>query len=47
MVSPVRSIRISDDLWDRVDAVATEFDLTKSSVVIRALEYLLQKVEDN
>lgn len=45
MVSPVRSIRISDELWDRVDAIATDFDLTKSSVVIRALEYLLERVE--
>lgn len=45
MASPVRSVRIPDELWDRVDAIATDFDLTKSSVVIRALEYLLTKVE--
>lgn len=45
MADKIRSFRIPEDLWQRVDTVATENETSKTGVVITALEYLLERAE--
>lgn len=45
MANNIRTFRIPEDLYNRLDAVAKENNETKTSVVIAALEYLLERVE--
>jgi len=42
----VRTFRIPEKLWHRVDAIAKENNKTKTDVIIDALEYLLERVEN-
>lgn len=45
MSKQIHSFRVSPELWERLDVVAQEFNVTKTSVIIDALEYLLERVE--
>lgn len=44
MANSIRTFRIPEELYSRLDSVAKENEETKTSVVIAALEYYIDKV---
>jgi predicted DNA-binding protein len=41
----VRTFRIPEELWLRLNTQAEEYNVTKTSIVIDAMKYYLERVE--
>lgn len=45
-VTPVRNLRVSDDVWERALAIARRNGETITAVIVRALEAYIAKHDD-
>lgn len=44
--TPVHSLRVDEELWERLVAVAKREDVTKAVIIREAIEYYLERVEN-
>jgi predicted DNA-binding protein len=43
--TPVHSLRVDEDLWQRLVAVANDNGVTKTVIIREAIKYYLERVE--
>ncbi len=43
--TPVHSLRVDEELWQRLVAVAQDAGVTKAVIIREAIEYYLERVE--